>query len=117
MFAVLKALEYYGPRADNNAYLPGPALSVTSQKCAWGPRERNVDLQPIIQTMVKRAKVEEEWKKMAITFAVHDSRGDKFNPPTLDVSKLRGSLPANCRFCPVLPVKRKFMIVEAVFHP
>ena len=124
IFAVLEVMQYYGPIAPEAASLALPAagrpLSVTSQKCSWGPRERNVDPQPIMQTFVERAKMDEERKKKALSCSlIGDNRGPKVQRTTAEgVSDLREALPEDCRLRWLLPQKRKaFTMVETVFRP
>ena len=83
VFAVLEVIQYCGPKADDSSHLPAP-ISVTSQKCTWGPRERCVDPQPTMQTVVERAKLENERKKKAIGCSFFEARGENLRLTTQD---------------------------------
>ena len=65
MFALLEVLQYYCPNGgpcDDDGTLP-ELVSVTSQRCKWGPQERNVQPQTILQTVVEKSNVDNERQK------------------------------------------------------
>ena len=68
VFALLLVLEKYCLKmTEISNELPGPQ-SCTSVKQTWGPRKRDVDPKPIMQTTVERAKGETERITYSSTF-------------------------------------------------
>ena len=75
VFAILESMEYYGPKPNDKTSLPGRAPSVRSQRFSWGPRKRNVVPQPVMQTVVERANMDEERQGKALSCGLHGARG------------------------------------------
>ena len=61
IFALLLAVEHYGPRNIGNS-LPGEE-PVTSLKQRWGPREQEVKPKAMFQNVVEKAKMADERKQ------------------------------------------------------
>ena len=84
VFALLLVLEKYCLKTTEvSNELPGPLLC-TSVKQAWGPRKRDVDPKPIMQTTVEHAKGETERKKMAIKCTLYEARDEVTQEVTAD---------------------------------
>ena len=54
VFALLMAVEHLRPQQVHGGILP-PAESVTSRRCSWGPKERDVEPRAIFQCVVERS--------------------------------------------------------------
>ena len=113
IFPLLEVLAYYSPRADG-AVLPGP-VSCTSQPCSWGPRQRKVEPQRVMETVIERSKMAGERKRQGFACSLHEARGEQMRISTSErVSSLCASLPADCRFHRVL--RRRNSIPQMVPH-
>jgi len=104
VFALLLVLEKYCLKtagADNE--LPGPQ-SCTSIKQTWGPRKRDIDPKPIMQTTVERAKDEKERKRGAVKCTLYEARDELAQNLTADdIISFKNSLEKSSRLFSILP--------------
>ena len=73
IFALLMVLEYYGPRPEPDVSVPEDD-PVTSQPRSWGPRQRNVQPQASMQTVIERPKFDSDRKAKAVACKLYDAR-------------------------------------------
>ena len=74
VFALLLVLEKYCIKTAAEVDNEWPtSQSCTSVKQSWGPRKRDIDPKPIMQTTVERAKDEKEHKKVAVTCTLYEA--------------------------------------------
>ena len=104
VFALLLVLEKYCLKTTEvSNELPGPQ-SCISVKQTWGPRKRDVDPKPIMQTTVERAKGETERKKMAIKCSLYEARDEVTQKVTTDdIITFKNSLETSSRLFSILP--------------
>lgn len=103
LFALLIAAEHY--RAAGDQCLPGME-SVTSRPCSWGPQKRDVEPQPVMTTVIEKAKSADEWRRKPISCTLYEA-------PCLDLRKitqaeiddLAAKLPPQSRMKYLLPRK------------
>ena len=74
VFALLLVIECYAPKSDTVTSQLSGAESVTSQPCSWGPRKRDVEPKPIMQTFVEKSKIEDERKRDGIGCCLYECR-------------------------------------------
>ena len=73
-----------------------------------GPRPRNVAPQPIMETIVEKAKLDHERKKEAISVTLYEAREtDRRAVSEADVEEFRAVVPADSRMRRLL--RRKFL--------
>ena len=61
---------------SGSSRLPGPQ-SITSLSCSWGPRQRNVEPEPAMQTIVEKSLMDSERKKKAISCSLYEARSSE----------------------------------------
>lgn len=87
--------------------LPGKS-SVTSMLCSWGPQQRDVEPHPIMQTLVERAKADEERKRKLVSCTLYEARGPSLRETDeAEMESLRSDLPADARMKSLLPAAFK----------
>ena len=78
--------------------------AVTSLPCAWGPRKRDVNPEPIANVVVERSKLDAGRLGDPVSSSLHEARGiTKRTITEDDVDNLWESLPSDCPMKPLLP--------------
>eukprot|EP00117_Sycon_ciliatum_P002283 scpid62346/ scgid1957/ len=106
VFALLMVLEKYRCTEE--------ARSVTSLPCSWGPRQRDIEPKPIMDTVVERASMER--KGPPVKCSLYESRERELRTPSVEnVSRFRDLLPDGCGMKQLLP--RQFSTVTSLYGP
>lgn len=90
VFAVLLVLE------EERVSKAG-AVSRTSLPCTWGPRQRNVEPEPIVDVVVEKPVPESHRKKPPLSYTLYDARGPNVRSLTAtDIQTLQQALRPDC---------------------
>ena len=100
VFALLLALENHVKQGSDK--LPGPQ-SITSARQQWGPRSRNVEPQRVMESVVEKARPDEERKRPPISSLLKEARGPAVRTISVaSVNKVEKSLPPGCRMAGII---------------
>lgn len=95
VFAVLLVLEEEKQASD---------VSKTSLPCTWGPRQRNIEPEPVMDVVVEKPLSASERKKRPVSSTLYDARGvDAKRLSVADLEAFRSSLADDCPLKALMP--------------